>query len=142
MREHREEAFQLQKAMTTMVSAMDDFTFALPFYKLFPSQIYKNMNTSHNEINEIGNRYADQHMERIEKTVSKGEKDFGQSLLEQWLIEGKMGKKEAVQNAISMLAAGMDAVSHIQKYLNLLEEVGVEESSSFSFCVKALSSSQ
>ena len=46
-------------------------------------------------------------MERVEK----GEKQYGQSLLEQWLIEGKQSKEKAVQNAIGMMGAGMDTVS-------------------------------
>ena len=113
MRQHREEAFQLKKAVATIISATDDFIFSLPFYKYFPTQTHKNMNTAHDALYRIGNKYADQHMERIEKTVSKGEKELGQSLLEQWLIEGNMGKGEAVRNAVSLLGAGMDTVSHI-----------------------------
>ena len=51
----------------------------------------------------------------IWKELSKGEKELGQSLLEQWLIEGKMGKDEAVRNAVTMLVTGMDTVSHISR---------------------------
>ena len=113
MRQHREEAFQLKKAVNTIISATEEFSFSKPTYKYFPTRTYKNMNTAHDALYRIGIGYADQHMERIEKTVSKGEKELGQSLLEQWLIEGNMSKEEAVRNAASMLGAGMDTVSYI-----------------------------
>ena len=115
MREHREEAFQLKYAVNTMISATDEFVFSSPIYKYFPNRTHKNLNTALDDIHRIGNRYADQHMERIEKTVSKGEKEIGQSLLEQWLIEGNMSKDEAVRNAVTMLVTGMDTVSHISR---------------------------
>ena len=45
------------------------------------------------------------------KGVDKNEKQSGQSLLEQWLIEGNMSKDEAVDNAATMMSVGLDTVS-------------------------------
>ena len=97
--------------MQQIVEAMDVFLYGIPYYKIFPTKFLKDANKAADNIQKIGRVYADQHMDRIMKGVDKNEKQSGQSLLEQWLIEGNMSKDEAIGNAASMMSAGLDTVS-------------------------------
>ena len=90
---------------------MDHFTYSIPYYRIFPTKFLKDANKASDNVQKIGRMYADQHMDRIMKSVDKNEKQFGQSLLEQWLIEGNMSKDEAIGNAASMMSAGLETVS-------------------------------
>ena len=42
--------------------------------------------------------------------AKKGEKVYGMSLLEQWLIDDNMTEQEVVRDAIVMMSAGTDAI--------------------------------
>ena len=97
--------------MQDFIEAMDVFLYSIPYYKIFPTKFLKDANKAADNIKKIGRVYADQHMDRIMKGVDKNEKQSGQSLLEQWLIEGNMSKDEAVDNAATMMSVGLDAVS-------------------------------
>ena len=110
MLDHHADAMKLKQATQEFLIAIDKFSFGLPIYKYIPTQFLKKANKNLDTMYEIAAIYADQHMGRIMKTVGKGEKQHGQSLLEQWLIEGKQSKEEAIRNAALMVAAGMDTV--------------------------------
>ena len=110
-KEHRNEARVLSESVQAFISSFHDFTRALPLYKLIPTRLFRDTNKAVDTLNEIGRMYAKQHMDKIMQTVEKGEKELGQCLLEQWLIEEKMSVEDAVRNAGLLMAAGMDTVS-------------------------------
>ena len=111
MYEHHDDAMKLKQAMQDFVSAFATLSFGPPYYKYIPTKFLKTTNQSLDTLSEMTTKYADQHMDKIMEGVEKGETQYGQSLLEQWLIEGKQTKEKAVQNAIGMMGAGMDTVS-------------------------------
>ena len=110
---HRDEADRLKQSMKGFINSIDTLTYSLPLYKVFPTRFLKNANKALDDSYKIGTEYADQHMARIMEGVSKGEKHTGQSLLEQWLIEGKQTKEEAVKFSTGILAGGLDTVSGV-----------------------------
>ena len=87
---------------------------SLPMHKLVSTKAYKDFNKSVDKIKEIGRKYADLYMEKIKAGVqkAKGEKMSGQSIMEQWLIEGRMSSKQVIRASAGLLSAGMDIVSH------------------------------
>ena len=111
MYEHHDDAMKMKQAVQDLISSTSTFSFGPPYYKYIPTKFLKKTHQSLDTISEMTTKYADEHLERIMEGVKKGEKQYGQSLLEQWLIEGKQSKEKAVQNAISMMGAGMDTVS-------------------------------
>ena len=111
--DHDSEAVELKEAVSMLINAFDDFTYGIPYYKIFPTKLVRDANKASDTISRIGRKYADQYMDCIMKGVDKGEKQSGQSLLEQWLIEGKLSKEDAITNAASMMGAGMDTVSYL-----------------------------
>ncbi len=109
---HRDSAIKLKQATQSYVSTFAKFTRNVPFYKYFPTKFLKQANQSVDNMYSIAMSYADQHMDKIMEGVKKGETQYGQSLLEQWLIEGKQTKEKAVRNVTTMFSAGMDTVCH------------------------------
>ena len=109
--DHNSDAQELKKSMQDFLVAMDHFLYSIPYYKIFPTKFLKDFHKANDNIQKIGRVYADQHMDRIMKGVDKNEKHLGQSLLEQWLIEGNMSKDEAIGNAATMMSSGLDTVS-------------------------------
>ena len=103
-------AKQLQDAMSDFLSSIDAFTKSLPLYKLYSTPAFKRFNNAADRMFEIGHMYTNSHLERIRESAKKGEKVYGMSLLEQWLIDDNMTEQEAVRNAITMLTAGLDNV--------------------------------
>ena len=61
-------------------------------------------------VTDFGLKYAND----VLRTIESGEEKPVQSLLEQWLREGKMSDKEAMMSSTSMFAAGVDTVSFYQ----------------------------
>ena len=59
----------------------------------------------------IGKKYLDSNMEKVQRCVEKGEKVKGQSLIEQWMLEKKMSEDEIISSTVGMFAAGVDTVS-------------------------------
>ena len=80
-----------------------------------PTKLRKDFNRCTDKMNAIGRKYADLCMEKINDNVQKaeGKKRIGQSLMEQWLIEGRMPIETAIQSSTILLATGMDTVSYI-----------------------------
>ena len=111
MYEHHDDAMKMKQAMKEFVSAFVTLSLGFPYYKYIPTKFLKRTNQSMDTLSEMTTKYANQHLEKIMEEVKKGEKQYGQSLLEQWMIEGKQSKEKAVQNAIGMMGAGMDTVS-------------------------------
>ncbi len=61
-KDHDLEAVELKKAATDFISTMDDFTYSLPYYKIFPTKLLSNLNKASDTVNRIGRKYADQYM--------------------------------------------------------------------------------
>lgn len=81
-------------------------------YKIIATSSYKQFNRGLDKIYEIGRKYAGKYISDIKaRAALKEERVHGTSLIEQWLIEGNMSQDEAIGNAISMIAAGLDTVS-------------------------------
>ena len=120
MYEHHDDAMKMKQAMREFFSAFVTLSLGFPYYKYIPTKFLKKTHQSLDILSEMTTKYADQHLERIMEGVKKGEKQYGQSLLEQWLIEGKQSKEKAVQYAIGMMGAGMDTVSDCVCFQNNL----------------------
>ena len=105
-----QDAFRLQNALSELVNLQSTFARSLPLYKIYPTSAFKRFNKAIDNMSEIGNKYASEHMGRIRETAEKGEKVHGMSLLEQWLIDDNMSEQEAVRNAITMMATAIDTV--------------------------------
>ena len=78
---------------------------------MFPTPSYKRFNKSLDRLNEIGDMYASKYLSDIKASAAVSKKAHGMSLLQQWLIEGKMSESEAVANAVGMFGSGLDTVS-------------------------------
>ena len=103
---------ELQDAIGGLIDTLFDLQTSLPLYKVFPTKVYREFNGYLDKLIEIGQVYADQYTSDIEARAAVSDEKFhGMSLLEQWLIEGKMSTKDAISQSINMLAAGMDTVS-------------------------------
>ena len=103
---------ELQDAVGGLIDCTFDLQTTLPLFKVFPTKAYKDLNKHMDKLTEIGQIYADMYTSDIEASAAVSEEKFhGMSLLEQWLIEGKMSTKEAISHSINMLGAGMDTVS-------------------------------
>ena len=97
-----------------MLDCIFDLQTALPLFKVFPTKTYKKFNKNMDRLFEIGQVYADKYASDIEARAAVSDEKFhGMSLLEQWLIEGKLSTKDAISQSINMLGAGMDTVSFI-----------------------------
>ena len=79
-----------------MAETFFDLQTALPLYRVFPTPSYKRFNKSLDTLNEIGDMYASKYLSGIKASAAVSEKAHGMSLLQQWLIEGKMNQSEAV----------------------------------------------
>lgn len=91
---------KFQQGFTTLVSTVDDFTTALPFFKIFPSKIVKRLSKATDDLYGIGQKYAGLQSESMD----------GSSLLAELLQEGKMSKEESIMSAIFIMAAAVDTV--------------------------------
>ena len=78
---------------------------------MFPTPSYKKFNKGLDKFDEIGDKYVSKYLSDIKASAAVSEKAHGMSLLEHWLIKGKMSQSEAVAHAISMLAFAVDTVS-------------------------------
>ena len=109
----QQHAKQLQDAMSKFLRSIDSFTKSLPYlYKIYPTPALKRLNNALDKILAIGYMYTNRHFERIRESAKKGEKVYGMSLLEQWLIDDNMTEQEAVRNAVDMLGVGLDNVRY------------------------------
>ena len=107
------DANKLKEHSEALMKSLNKLTM-LPMHKLVSTKAYRDFNKSLDKIIEIGCKYADLYMEKIKAGVqkAKGEKMSGQSIMEQWLIEGKMSSKQAIRTSAGLLSAGMDTVSN------------------------------
>ena len=105
-------AKELQDSIGDLIDCIFDLQTALPLFKVFPTKAYKKLNERTDSATKIGQIYADMYTSDIKDRAAVSDETFhGMSLLEQWLIEGKMSTKEAISHSINMLGAGMDTVS-------------------------------
>ena len=105
------EAREFQEAIVRFISCVADFNQALPIYRLIPTPLYYRSSNAVRTVYNIGKKYLDSNMEKIQRCVEKGEKVKGQSLIEQWMLEKKMSEDQMIMSAVSMFAAGVDTVS-------------------------------
>ena len=85
---------------------------ALPLYKIFPTKVYRKLNTASDAIYDVGRELLDN---IIEKKKSEGarqiEEDAPVSFVEQWLAEGKLTNGEILAQATDTMVGGTDSVS-------------------------------
>uniref|UniRef100_A0A1X7UA25 Cytochrome P450 n=1 Tax=Amphimedon queenslandica TaxID=400682 RepID=A0A1X7UA25_AMPQE len=109
---------EFQDAVGGLVDTLFDLQTGPPLYKVFPTKAYREFNKYLDKLIEIGQVYADQYTSDIKERAAVSEEKFhGMSLLEQWLIEGKMSAKDAISHSINMLAAGMDTTAHTTAFV-------------------------
>ena len=92
---------RFQDAMRELLSLIDDFIIALPFYKIYPTKLYKQLNKATDDLYSIGKKYIEIYKDS----------NTGMSCLEQWLAEGKMTTDEIIMSSIFIMGAGVDNVS-------------------------------
>ena len=102
-----EEMQKFQRGIRTLISTIDDFGMALPLFKIFPSKVTRNLEQATNDLYSIGQKYIDTYL----NSNKNGQETAGESLIEQWLNEKKLSKKEAIMSSIFMFGAGVDTVS-------------------------------
>lgn len=56
----------------------------------------------------IGKKYLDMSKENTKRKLEKGDSI---SLIEQWMMEGKMSEEQCIMSACEMFGAGIDTVS-------------------------------
>ena len=105
------EAAHFQKSVMDLFNGIEYFMQALPFYKIYATNGYKKAKQSQVVMRELGRKYLEQNRENIDKRVREGGSTEGLSLIEQWMIEGKMSEDQCIGSAIDMFAAGVDTVS-------------------------------
>ena len=105
------EAREFQQAVSSFISCIADFTRALPIYRLVPTPLYYRATKAVQIFYNIGKKYLDSNMEKIQRCVEKGERVKGQSLIEQWMLEKRMSEDEIIVSAVGMFGAGVDTVS-------------------------------
>uniref|UniRef100_A0A1X7T918 Cytochrome P450 n=1 Tax=Amphimedon queenslandica TaxID=400682 RepID=A0A1X7T918_AMPQE len=111
-------AKELQDAVGGLLDCIFDLQTTLPLFKIFPTKAYKDFNKNMDKLIEIGQVYADKYSSDIEARAAVSDEKFhGMSLLEQWLIEGKMSTKDAISHSINMLGAGMDTTAHTTAFV-------------------------
>lgn len=99
--------------MASFITCIGDFTRALPIYRLLPTPLYYRATKAILAFYNIGKKYLDSNMEKIQKCVEKGEKVKGQSLIEQWMLEKQMTEDEMIISAVGMFGAGVDTVNSV-----------------------------
>ena len=107
-RDSTKQGKRFQQAIKIHLSAIDDFTITLLFFKIFPTRLYQEPDKATDDLYSIGQQYINQILYKIRNEVGRGEKRLGQSLIEQWLIEGQLNEDEIIMSAIFMLGAGVD----------------------------------
>ena len=79
-------------------------------HKVYPTQRYLKAKEALCTMRSIGRKYY----ERNRKDVMRKGKGESLSLLEQWMIDGKMTEEQCISSAIDMLIAGVDTVSQLR----------------------------
>lgn len=102
------ETVKFREGFTTLVSTIDDFTMALPFFKIFPSKIVQRLNKATDDLYSIGQKYINSHHAAQDNDHESTHKH---SLINQWLKEGQMTKEEINMSVIFMLGAGGETVT-------------------------------
>ena len=62
---------------------------------------------------QLGRKYLERNRASIDKRVREGGSPEGLSLIEQWMIEGKMSEEQCIASAMDMFGAGIDTVSTV-----------------------------
>ena len=104
------DAREFQEAIKSFIKSVADFQQALPIYRLIPTPLYFRSSNAFRTVYNVGKKYLDSNMEKIQRCVEKGEKVKGQSLIEQWMLE-KMSEDQMIMSAVSLFAGGVDSVS-------------------------------
>ena len=86
---------------------------ALPLYKIFPTKRYKFYINSVKNMRRLGRDLLKHH---YNDSGTLGETSTV-SLLEQWLLEGKMTEEEAISQACDQIAAGVDTTSNTGTFM-------------------------
>ena len=107
-----DDANALRQAMELFLSSLGDFMGATFIHKYFPSKVVNNMDKGLDRMRNVTKKYSTAYLDKLKKSGNT-EIVYGQPLLEQWLIEGKMTEENAVKSAGGMLAAGVDTVGPI-----------------------------
>lgn len=97
--------------MADLIGSVVSFGEALPFYKIFPTPLYKKLKKAVLTLQSIGKEYVDDNYHHLKATAKDLSNQKSLSLLEQWLLEGNMSEEQCILSAIDMFAAGVDNVS-------------------------------
>jgi cytochrome P450 len=96
-----EETQSFQKGISTLISTIDDFAMALPIFKLFPTKITRDLKKATDDLYSVGEKYINKHLQ---------ETNTGHSLIEQWLQDDKLSKKDMIMSAIFLFGTGVDTI--------------------------------
>ena len=108
------DTFAFVRAVQILIGSIIKVGFSLPLYKIFPTKLYRDLTGAIKELNSYGNKIAE------ELLAESPSSDGAVGLLEQWLAGGKLSKDRAVALSIEMFLAGVDTVSTLHYYCNIV----------------------
>lgn len=114
-KEDNEEVAQFQQSIQNFMKSLEYMSSAIPLYKIYPTKQYKETKQYVTAVRSLGRRYMERNRENIERRVKEGGNTDGLSLIEQWMIEGKMSEERCIGSAVAMFGAGVDTVSKTTK---------------------------
>lgn len=105
------DAVKFQNGIQDFMIAIETFLEAMPIYRLFPTPFYRKAKRDYLMLRDLAMKYLELNRENIRKIVMEGGSIEGLSLIEQWMIEGKMSEEQCITSALDMFLAAVDTVS-------------------------------
>lgn len=104
------ESRAFQHAVGNFITSVGEIGLSLPFYRLLPTPLYHRASRAIDDFYNLGKKYLDRNMAKIQESLEKGETLKGQSLVVQWMLEKQMSEAEIILSAVAMFGAGVDTV--------------------------------
>ena len=104
------ESRAFQHAVGNFITSVGEIALSLPFYRLLPTPLYHRASRAIDDFYNLGKKYLDRNMAKIQESLEKGETLKGQSLVVQWMLEKQMSEAEIILSAVAMFGAGVDTV--------------------------------
>lgn len=96
--------------MGNFITSVGEIGLSLPLYRLIPTPLYHRASKAIDDFYNLGKKYLDRNMEKIQESLWKGETLKGQSLVVQWMLEKQLSEAEIILSAVAMFGAGVDTV--------------------------------
>eukprot|EP00731_Ephydatia_muelleri_P031105 Em0022g619a len=137
--ESKKDLQEFEKISLDYAKNVEVIVFAPPLYKFFPTKAYRDFKRATDCMYEKASHILKDKYDKMVEAINSGVVDEAKaiSLMEQWLIEGKLTQKEILTLCCDMLAAGIETSSltatfllhELAKHPELQEELYQEVSS-------------